>query len=200
MQSAATVMTVLGKTIAEQLIPLLKGFSERMQRLVMWFDNLDERQKTTIIRVAGLIAVIGPLSVVLGWLVGNVIPGLIKVGWLAVKMFSALRIVMMANPVIAIAIGIAAVAAALGMFSWRADDAAVSQGKLNKTMEKYNRLLAEGLKLKESTQTIEERMKMINKLNIRQIKDLEQGIEERIRLEEDYSVKLKEQWRIRLEE
>jgi len=129
--SAKTTLTVFGKTIAEQLIPLLQGFAERMQKIVVWFDNLDQRQKTTIIRIAGLMAAIGPLSIMLGWLVGNVLPGLIRLGWGAVRMFRALTVAMIKNPASAIAVGVLALSVGLLQLTRRATGATKAQRELN---------------------------------------------------------------------
>lgn len=134
-KSAGTVLTVFGKTVAEQLIPLLQGFTERIQKVVQWFDSLNQRQKSTIVRIAALTAAIGPLSIMLGWLVGNVIPGLIKLGWGAIKMFKALTIAMLKNPATAVAIGIGALAAHLLIFRKRAREATNAQEKFNEQLE-----------------------------------------------------------------
>jgi TP901 family phage tail tape measure protein len=66
------VMADLGKTIMETLAPIIKDLSRRLKELKSWFDGLSEEQKQTIIVVAGLIAAIGPLLVILGTIAGAI--------------------------------------------------------------------------------------------------------------------------------
>ena len=101
--TAKTALTIFGKTIAEELIPILEGFSERIREVIMWWNGLSEAQKENKIRIAGLIMVAGPLLKILGFLVASVLPKLIMIGFKAVKMFHALKLAAMANPFTALA-------------------------------------------------------------------------------------------------
>ena len=127
--SVTTNLTILGSTIAEQLLPLLKGFAERVQQLTKWFDNLDDRQKVMIVRVTALVAAIGPLSLILGVFVKSILPLFISLGAQAVIMFKALNVAMMANPITAVALAIASLAAYLLIFNRRAKETIDIQNK-----------------------------------------------------------------------
>jgi len=132
MTSAKTALTILGKTVSKEVIPILKSITEKIQKLTEWFRNLDDSQRQTIVRITGLVAAIGPLSIALGWLIGNVLPGLIKVGYGAVKMFKVLTIAMMKNPFIALATVITIAITALVVYAKRTKEAADAQERLGK--------------------------------------------------------------------
>ena len=198
MVSVKTTLTTMGKTIAEMLIPLLERFTERMQKITLWFDHLSDRQKRLIIQIAALVAVIGPLALVLGFLVGNVLPGLIIVVVAAANAFKLLSVAMMANPITAIIGGIVAFASFLLLFTKRTNEATTSQRALNKTLEDFNTIMEEGQRIKEGTDSIKDRMKVIDTLNKRQVSDLLDRVKQQIQIEEDFTAQLKEQQKKRL--
>lgn len=56
----------------------LRGFVQRLTELVQWFNNLDEEQKKHILKIAAVVAAIGPLLFIFGKTIagiGNVITG-----------------------------------------------------------------------------------------------------------------------------
>lgn len=58
--------------IEQHVIPLFTSFGEKINELIQWFMNLNPKVQKTIGIVAGLVAGIGPLLVILGSLVGAV--------------------------------------------------------------------------------------------------------------------------------
>jgi len=66
------LMEEFGAVIAQGIKPLIDNLKEG----VAWFQNLSAGTKKTIVIVAGLAAAIGPLLVVLGFLISTVIPAL----------------------------------------------------------------------------------------------------------------------------
>lgn len=67
---ALNKVKVLGKNIAERVMPLLADVIERVSEYVekatQWWDGLTDAQKDTILKILGVIAAIGPLLVVGG--------------------------------------------------------------------------------------------------------------------------------------
>lgn len=110
---AKTGLVSLGKTVSTAALPLITAFGNMVTNLTTWFNDLSESQKRLTVTIGGFLAVLGPVSIALGFLVGNVLPGLLTVGYGAVKMFHALKIAMLSNPVTAIAVGLAGLSVVL---------------------------------------------------------------------------------------
>ncbi len=66
------LMEEFGGIIAEGIKPLI----DKLKEGVAWFQNLSAGTKKTIVIVAGLAAAIGPLLVVLGFLISTILPAL----------------------------------------------------------------------------------------------------------------------------
>ena len=62
------LMTNLGRLLAEYLSPIIAKVNEA----VTWLNSLDDAQKQQIIKIAAIIAAIGPLLIVIGTVVGKV--------------------------------------------------------------------------------------------------------------------------------
>ena len=65
---AQVSMITLGKELATMFIPVLQWLVEHLQKLTDWFTSLNERQKKTIMIVLGVVAALGPLSLILATL------------------------------------------------------------------------------------------------------------------------------------
>ncbi len=93
--------------LAETVQPILTKVVDKIADLLKWFNNLDDKTKTIILTVLGVVAAIGPIakliggiSTVIGFLSGTVIPALgTALNFLA------------ANPIVAVIAAIAAVVA-----------------------------------------------------------------------------------------
>ena len=105
----------LSVAFGEILLPYFTKAITYVNKVVKGFVNLSPATKKIIVVVAGLVAVMGPLLIGLGFLMTTVLPGLITafgglsaaVIW-SVSAFKSLTIAMLANPVGLIAAGVAA--------------------------------------------------------------------------------------------
>jgi len=189
----------LGGSIKEVFLPVLVRLSEWFLRIAERTEKLTEQQRRWRVIIGTVTAAIGPLSVVLGFLVGNILPGLIKVGMATIRMFKLLRIVMLANPIMLIATVVSIAAAAFVTFNRRIGTTIKEQKKLNEVADDYNKILEEGIRLRE-TGLVEEKMAEIASMNQRQLRDIKSQLQNRIETEEDFSIKLKSEWDKRLKE
>lgn len=131
--SAGDLMEEFGAIISKALMPLV----EWAKSAVEYFSNLDESTKGLIITVGGIVAAIGPVLLILGTIVGKVVPAML-IGFKALKVavmttggaFAKLGVIIAANPIGAIAVGITAVIAALVIFNRRLSDTATLSDKV----------------------------------------------------------------------
>lgn len=73
--------TELAGSLFEVLKPIIDKVVESVKSFTNWFQNLDEKQKNTIVRVGLLVAAIGPLLLVVGKIItagGGIITGIGK--------------------------------------------------------------------------------------------------------------------------
>ena len=68
-QVQASTLT-LWETLKSYLVPMVENFTNKIAELTIWFNNLDEEQKETIVRFAATAAAIGPVLIVGGKLIG----------------------------------------------------------------------------------------------------------------------------------
>ena len=88
----------------EKLAPALKKVTDKIKELTKKFNSLSDSEKTTILKITGIVAAIGPLLILLGKITSSV-GGIISV---VGKLFSMVA----ANPVV---LAIAAIVAALAV-------------------------------------------------------------------------------------
>lgn len=65
-------LQVLGIELVENLMPALTNLVNKASEVVTWFSNLDEGTQNTILKVAGLVAVAGPLLVIGGKVISGI--------------------------------------------------------------------------------------------------------------------------------
>ena len=156
----------LGIQIGKILLPIAQRLLKTIKGWIEGFANLSPETKKTIVVVAGLVAIIGPLLLILGALVTTVIPGLIVA-------FGSLNAVMLLNPVLLIVAGVAALATALVVFDRRLTPA-ISKMKLfnDANIQAFKATSTERIELqrliriaKEETLSKEQRLKAIEKIN-----------------------------------
>lgn len=105
------------------LMPLIRDLVGLLQKAVDWVNNLTEEQKETIVRIAEVVAVVGPILLILGKVVNTIISVIIivnkvKIVILALKpAIAALNAVLAANPIGIIISAIAALVAAF-IYLW----------------------------------------------------------------------------------
>ena len=94
------------------LIPIIKKIVDKISEWVDWFSNLSEEQQKLILKIAGIVAVIGPLLLIVGKVI-TAVSTIIKVINAIKTAMIALNAVMLANPIFLI---IAAVTALIAIF------------------------------------------------------------------------------------
>ncbi|XRE42212.1 hypothetical protein ACIVBQ_000416 [Tenacibaculum discolor] len=171
----------LGKEIAEtfKLKDLAKQFITRIQELVGWFKRLNPETKKSIIIFSSIAAAVGPVLVALGYLMTNVIPGLITVfGGLKAAVaatsvaFKSLTVWIASNPFGALLIALGAVVAYFVLFRKETDKVVKTQSLLTQiNNEATKSIAAEKAKLVELMSIAKD--ERINKnQRIRAIKEL----------------------------
>lgn len=116
----------LGQTLMDTLGPMIDAVCEKIKQFSNWFKGLGDEQKRTIITIAGLVAAIGPMLIVVGKIVsgaGTLLGGIAKVSEAVTKLgpmikgvlggigtaAKALFGIIAANPVIAIITAVIAI-------------------------------------------------------------------------------------------
>lgn len=105
------------------LMPLIRDLVGLLQKAVDWVNNLTDEQKETIVRIAEVVAVVGPVLLILGKIaktiisVINIINTLKKVILVLKPAIAALNAVLAANPIGIIIMAIAALVAAF-IYLW----------------------------------------------------------------------------------
>ena len=109
----------LGTTLLGSLQPTITKVVGKVKEFTQWFKNLSQSQKETIIKIAAVVAAIGPALIIFGKVatgISNIITVVGKIGP-AVKAakaaFTAFHAVLAANPIILIVTAITAVIAIL---------------------------------------------------------------------------------------
>ncbi|WP_270273431.1 phage tail tape measure protein [Enterococcus gallinarum] len=72
MNNAKFALADVGESIQISLLPFFEMAIEALKSFKGWWDSLDQGTKTWIITIAGIIAAVGPVLVVLGTLMGSV--------------------------------------------------------------------------------------------------------------------------------
>ena len=62
----------LGEQIQVAALPLMQQLAEGVKGVTEWFTNLDDGQKQMIVKIAAVVAAVGPLLVILGTLISTV--------------------------------------------------------------------------------------------------------------------------------
>lgn len=89
-------MTAVG-TLTESLLPTINNFVTKLTELFNWFSQLDPSTQQFILGILGIVAVVGPLLIFLGNVIG------------AVKMLNTAFLFLSANPVVLMIAGIIAI-------------------------------------------------------------------------------------------
>ena len=111
-QSAMNNMMLAAAEVGEQLAPTINSVAEAVKNAAQWFRGLDEDTQKTIMTVAGIAAVVGPLLVMFGTLFSS-IQKIVTVGSSVIGVFGKLFGLLAANPFVLIIAGIALLIAGL---------------------------------------------------------------------------------------
>lgn len=72
MQNAKLAAAEVGDTLATTLTPFVEGATEKLKGFANWWSNLDAGTQKTIITIAGVVAAIGPMLIVLGTVASSI--------------------------------------------------------------------------------------------------------------------------------
>lgn len=109
MSRGGAALIKLGDVVKEIVMPIITGFSKIIEGLGKWFDGLSDSGKKIVVVIGGLVAALGPLLIILGFLMTSVIPGLVTA-------FGVLNAVILANPIAALITVLALVTTAIITF------------------------------------------------------------------------------------
>jgi hypothetical protein len=127
----------------------IKPFGEKIKGLVSRLKELSPETKKNIVLFGAIAAAVGPVLVVLGFLMTSVVPGLITAfGYLRASLlllqtgFLKLTVIIASNPFGALAVAIAAVASYFIFFNNKVDDTIDKQNLLADVNDKAARSIA----------------------------------------------------------
>jgi len=162
MSDAKIALTELGGSVRDFLIPVFERIRDVLRRATDWFRGLNERQKETVIRVAAVVAAIGPAILIIGKLVSGI--------GAAVRIFRTLSTLMATNPFMLAATAIIAITTAIISFTKRVS---ATNEELSKLSSKVKQDVADEkvelellLRVAEDQNTaLEDRKKAIDEIN-----------------------------------
>lgn len=102
----------LGGTLLNSTKPIITSLVDKVKDFTQWFKNLSDSQKETIIKIIMVVAVLGPLLLLVSKIIG-VGKTVVSVLGSMKKAFTALHTVIAANPIAAVIIAITALIAAI---------------------------------------------------------------------------------------
>jgi len=127
-----TSATRFGETMAKVLVPLMERVAVFIEKVVKRFDALSDSQKILIGRIGLVVAALGPFLTILGFLVGNVVPGLIMVMRAATATITFMGLAIKNNPIGALITVVTTLVSLYYVWKSRANQAADAQMTLNK--------------------------------------------------------------------
>lgn len=112
MNNAKLALADVGESVQISLLPFFEMAIDALKSFKGWWDSLDQGTKTWIITIAGIIAAVGPVLVVLGTLMGSVTK--IATGIRVLQgVWSGMTALLAANPFVLVIAGIALLIAGL---------------------------------------------------------------------------------------
>lgn len=66
MQNAKMAAAEVGDTLSTSLVPIIETVTIKIQDFASWWENLDSSQQNVIMTIAGVVAAIGPVLIVMG--------------------------------------------------------------------------------------------------------------------------------------
>ena len=115
--------------LSSSLYPVIKKITDRLQKLVEWFKNLDDGTKETIAKIGVFVAALGPALVIIGKIIsfgGSIAGGLSKIATIIAKLTASTgglsgAISALSNPV-GIAIAVVAALTAAFIYLWKTNE------------------------------------------------------------------------------
>lgn len=72
LQNAKVAAADVGDTLATSLVPIVEKGTEALKGFADWWSGLSDKQQKTALTIAGVVAAIGPLLIILGTLAGSI--------------------------------------------------------------------------------------------------------------------------------
>lgn len=120
----------VGQQLGAVILPAFTRLITFVNNAIKSFSGLSDETKTTIVVIAGIAAAVGPLLTVFGSML-TFLPGLISKFNALRTAFSGLNAIIVANPYVALAVGIAAIAGGLYLWYTNTQKVVTSQESLN---------------------------------------------------------------------
>lgn len=175
----------LGDVLNQVFIPILQWATKAMTSLAEWFSNLSVEGQRLVLGIGALVTALGPMLIAVGFMAESVIPTLVDglkltgKGLVFVKnKLIALKVVMLKNPFTAVAVGIAAVAAAILLMRNNAKEAVPALDAVTEAMNKLEGASKTFGQLKRNIGTL-------GAMDLRQTQAFQQSIEAAIQQEQD---------------
>jgi len=125
----------LGLGAKSALLPVLESLTSILQKAAAWFGSLSDGTKRWIVILGATLALIGPVSMAVSFMMRGFALLLPLLNG-AVQMFGALKIAMMANPILAVALALGTLVAYYATsFIPRTKEATQAQNELNNALE-----------------------------------------------------------------
>lgn len=102
-------LTNAGEDIGAVFLPVLASLARGLSSVAKWFTSLDPAVQTFIVTIAGVVAAVGPVLFVAGKLIGS----FKAIG----AAFTVLKVLLLANPFVALAAAVLAIAALI-ILNW----------------------------------------------------------------------------------
>lgn len=174
-----------GRTLAKSFLPILEWLAKKFEALIKWFDSLTEAQKRNKIMWALMVAVIGPVSLVLSSLIYTVTGLMSAVNGLA-KAFGILNLIMKVSPIGRLIAVVGSLAGAFINFRNKVKDA-------NQEMTEFQSILEEQERLGKDKSQFTDQMRMLYALNPRQKENLKVALDQQLAIYEDFGTKLRKE-------
>ncbi len=127
-----TSATRFGETMSKVIVPILEKVAVFIEKVVKRFDTFSASQKLLIGRIGLVVVALGPFLTILGFLVGNVIPGLIMAVRGVTSAFVFMGRAIILNPIGALITVVITLVSLYALWKSRANQAAEAQMTLNK--------------------------------------------------------------------
>jgi TP901 family phage tail tape measure protein len=137
LSTAQSSLISLGKSIAETFLPILEKWIKKLIELINTFNNLSEEEKRHKLVMLAWIAAIGPMTLGISLIIYS-LSALITIITRVTTAFKFLKVVMLANPWIAVATLLLTAGGALIKYSNKIRDAAKDNDSFYTTLVNVN--------------------------------------------------------------
>jgi len=175
-------MRSIGQYVAEFILPIFQRLADWVSKIAKRFDELSDRQRRNRLRMLGLIAALGPLSLIIS-ILGYTYSGLmVAINGVTAAMWR-LSAATLANPLFAVGTILVALSAQWLIYRSRISKAVTTQYELNDELKKGGQLMADLNKVL----TTANASKI---MTFTQLKSVKAQLEQKLEAEKMYTVEL----------